>query len=61
MKEGDKLTPGRIGHVFFFPQESLKQLEGKEKGWARKTNYGRGPRTSDTDSDMNSEVGDDTD
>ena len=44
--KGDKLTPGRIGHVFFFPRESLNQLEGKEKGWAKSTNFGRAPYTS---------------
>ena len=45
-KKEDNLTPGRIGHVFFFPEESLKQLQDKEKGWAKKTNYGRAPSTS---------------
>jgi hypothetical protein len=43
---GDPLTPGRIGHVFFFPKESLTQLKGKTKDWGIDTIYGRAPKTS---------------
>ena len=34
-------TPGRIGSVFFSPQLSLKHFEGKPKGWADDTKFGR--------------------
>ena len=37
----ENLTPGRIGSVFFFPKDSFDILEGKERGWGRKTNFGR--------------------
>jgi hypothetical protein len=37
MKEGSPCTPGRIGHVFFFPARSYR---GKEKGWSSQTNGG---------------------
>ncbi|KAJ8083275.1 hypothetical protein PM082_009147 [Marasmius tenuissimus] len=39
----DGITPGRIGTVFFFPESSLDEPQGKEPGWALKTNYGRTP------------------
>jgi hypothetical protein len=31
--EGDIVTPGRVGNVFFFPKASLKELKGKPAGW----------------------------
>lgn len=40
MGPNDQITPGRIGSVFFFPRESLAQLQGKPKNWARDTAYG---------------------
>jgi len=32
-KPGEKLTPGRIGNVFFFPKASFEKLKGKKAGW----------------------------
>ena len=40
MKDSDFLTPGRIRHVYLFPQKSYDALEGKRAGWAKRT-YGR--------------------
>lgn len=37
------ITPGRIGTVLFFPKESFQLLEGKRKGWASTTSFGRNP------------------
>jgi len=37
MKNDNFLTPGRIGHVYFFPQKSYDTLKGKGAGWARKS------------------------
>ncbi|KAJ7790590.1 hypothetical protein B0H14DRAFT_2939020 [Mycena olivaceomarginata] len=31
------ITPGRISHVFFSPQNSIAQLEGKADGWMKRT------------------------
>jgi len=31
--EGDTVTPGRVGNVFFFPKASLTELKGKPAGW----------------------------
>ncbi|KAJ7813520.1 hypothetical protein B0H14DRAFT_2852887 [Mycena olivaceomarginata] len=31
------ITPGRISHVFFCPQNSITQLEGKPEGWMART------------------------
>ncbi|KAJ7861146.1 hypothetical protein B0H14DRAFT_2743132 [Mycena olivaceomarginata] len=31
------ITPGRISHVFFSPQNSITQLEGKPEGWMART------------------------
>ena len=36
----DLCTPGRIGHVFFFPQKSYDTLEDKPAGWSKTTNGG---------------------
>ncbi|KAF8325133.1 hypothetical protein F5887DRAFT_896617, partial [Amanita rubescens] len=36
-------TPGRIGSVFFSPQESLDQLENKEPGWGSSKGFGTLP------------------
>ncbi|KAJ7483131.1 hypothetical protein B0H11DRAFT_1914874 [Mycena galericulata] len=33
----ERLTPGRISHVFFSPQKSIPQLEGKPEGWMVRT------------------------
>jgi len=40
-QKAESVTPGRIGTVFFFPQASYEILEGKKKGWGRKTNFGK--------------------
>lgn len=40
-QEGARVSPGRIGSVFFFPRASLDTLRGKLPGWGRTTNYGR--------------------
>lgn len=37
----ERLTPGRIGTVMFFPKASYEILEGKPPGWAVMTNSGR--------------------
>jgi hypothetical protein len=37
----EKITPGRIGSVFFFPAQSYKILEGKRAGWGLNTAFGR--------------------
>ena len=34
--EGDTVTPGRVGNVFFFPRASLDELKGKPAGWFKK-------------------------
>ncbi|KZT40818.1 hypothetical protein SISSUDRAFT_430193 [Sistotremastrum suecicum HHB10207 ss-3] len=39
--EGDELTPGRFGFVFFMPSGALNTLKGKPPGWARETAAGR--------------------
>jgi hypothetical protein len=39
----EKITPGRIGHVFFSPDQSVKALFGKEPGWASHTAGGTVP------------------
>ncbi|KAJ7860965.1 hypothetical protein B0H14DRAFT_2576314 [Mycena olivaceomarginata] len=31
------ITPGRISHVFFSPQNSIAQLDGKPEGWMMRT------------------------
>ncbi|KAJ7812879.1 hypothetical protein B0H14DRAFT_2855792 [Mycena olivaceomarginata] len=31
------ITPGRISHIFFSPQNSITQLEGKPEGWMART------------------------
>ncbi|KAJ6603786.1 hypothetical protein B0H10DRAFT_2078693 [Mycena sp. CBHHK59/15] len=43
MEKNDKMTPGRIGTVFYIPQSSAEALGDKEPGWGLKTNYGRFP------------------
>ncbi|KAJ3571654.1 hypothetical protein NP233_g3623 [Leucocoprinus birnbaumii] len=35
-----KVTPGRIGNVFFSPANSVKELKDKEEGWAMRTGLG---------------------
>lgn len=40
MEQKSHYTPGRIGHVFFFPQKSYSTLKDKKKGWSAKTNGG---------------------
>jgi hypothetical protein len=40
MKAGSNCTPGRVGHVFFFPEKSYATLKGKEGGWSENTNGG---------------------
>lgn len=39
-KDKDDCTPGRIGHVYFFPEKTYKALEGKRKDWFVMTNGG---------------------
>ncbi|KAJ7258690.1 hypothetical protein C8J57DRAFT_529670 [Mycena rebaudengoi] len=41
MEANDETTPGRIGTVFYIPYASMEALIDKEKGWARRSNYGR--------------------
>jgi hypothetical protein len=36
-----KITPGRIGSVFFFPVASYDILKDKRPGWGYQTAYGR--------------------
>jgi len=40
MEKGSSLTPGHIGHVFFFPQKFYDTLQDKEPGWSKRTNGG---------------------
>jgi hypothetical protein len=40
---GDKLTPGRVGNVFFFPKASFKKLDGKPEHWNTETLTGTLP------------------
>jgi len=37
----EKITPGRIGSVFFFPSASYKVLKDKRPGWGYETAFGR--------------------
>jgi hypothetical protein len=37
----ERITPGRIGSVFFFPADSYKILKGKKKKWAFRTAFGK--------------------
>ena len=39
-KEGDKVTPGRVGNVFFFPKASFDRLHDKPKNWNWMTRSG---------------------
>ncbi len=39
----EKVTPGRVGTVFFFPKDSLQILKGKYPGWAVRTAFGTNP------------------
>jgi len=36
-----KITPGRIGSVFFFPTASYEILRNKKPGWASRTAFGK--------------------
>jgi hypothetical protein len=45
---GDKLTPGRVGNVFFFPKASFDKLEGKPADWNRKTLSGTMPNVGES-------------
>jgi len=36
----DDCTPGRVGHVFFFPERSYNALHDKKNGWSKQTNGG---------------------
>jgi hypothetical protein len=40
-EKAQKLTPGRIGSVFFFPKASFMWLQGKGPNWGVKTGFGR--------------------
>jgi hypothetical protein len=37
----EKITPGRIGTVFFFPRNSLEILKGKPARWGYETAFGK--------------------
>ncbi|KAF8873548.1 hypothetical protein CPB84DRAFT_1798317 [Gymnopilus junonius] len=37
----EKITPGRIGTVFFFPKESYQILHDKPPRWGYRTAFGR--------------------
>jgi hypothetical protein len=52
-KDEDKVTPGRIGNVFFSPDTSLSRLTGKEPGWARDTSFGSALGLYDEEQFMN--------
>lgn len=39
-EEGSDVTPGRIGHVFFFPAKSYQALDGKKPRWFIETRGG---------------------
>lgn len=39
-KEGDKVTPGRVGNVFFFPKASFDKLHDKPNKWNWMTRSG---------------------
>ena len=49
-------TPGRIGHVFFFPEKTYTTLEEKERGWAEKTCGGLLPETAIATNDPSEEA-----
>ena len=38
-----RVTPGRIGNVFFFPRASYEKLKNKPKGWFVDTSGGTLP------------------
>ena len=40
-EKGSSCTPGRIGHVFFFPAKSFATLAGKKPQWFVNTGGGR--------------------
>lgn len=40
-QQAEKITPGRIGNVFFFPSESFKVLKDKPPLWGQVTAFGR--------------------
>jgi len=40
-QQEDYILPGRIGTVFFFPKESYKILQDKEKGWGYGSGFGQ--------------------
>ncbi|KAG6818863.1 hypothetical protein H0H93_000793 [Arthromyces matolae] len=46
MTEGDILTPGRIGNVFFTPEASYEILKDQDPGWASRTAHGYAPDPS---------------
>jgi hypothetical protein len=39
----EHITPGRIAHVFFSPDRSVKDLIGKQPNWASHTAGGTAP------------------
>jgi len=43
----EPLSPGRIGNVIFFPNNSYRRLEGKPAGWNKDTLSGRFPSASE--------------
>jgi hypothetical protein len=51
--ESDRLTPGRVGNVFFFPKESFDKLYGKSAGWNWKTISGTLPDISESKRELN--------
>lgn len=38
--EGDTVTSGQVGNVFFFPQATLDELKGKPPGWFKNSGSG---------------------
>jgi hypothetical protein len=40
MKAEDRFTPGRIGSVFFFPEQSFEILKDKPENWFKNTPAG---------------------
>lgn len=37
----ERITPGRIATVMFFPKASFDILKGKRKRWGKETNFGK--------------------
>jgi len=47
-----KITPGRIGSVFFFPTAIYEILHSKNPGWASRTAFGNNEKLVEEDFKM---------